>query len=53
MQVKLDSIQFESRAELGDLIKAVEKYVKAFPEEKNNKTLKDFYDCLDVIEMSW
>lgn len=48
-----DTIQFESRAELGELLNVVERYIDAYPKEKDNKTLKDFYNLLDVIEMNW
>lgn len=53
MKKDMDTIQFESRAELGELIRAIEKYLEAYPKEKDNKTLKEFYNLLDVMEMEW
>lgn len=53
MKKNMDTIQFESRAELGELIRVIEKYVDAYPKEKDNKTLKEFYNLLDVMEMEW
>lgn len=48
-----DTIQFESRAEVGKLMKVIEKYVDAYPKEKNNQTIKELYNLLDVMEMEW
>lgn len=53
MQKNLDTIQFESRAEVGELIRVLEKYVDAYPKEKDNKTVKELYNLLDVMEMEW
>lgn len=53
MKQDMDKIQFESRAEIGELIRVVEKYVDTYPKEKDNKTLKEFYNLLDVMEMGW
>ena len=53
MKKDMDKIQFESRAEIGELIKVLEKYVKQNPKEKENETLKRFFDLLDVMEMEW
>lgn len=53
MKKNMDTIQFESRAELQELMKVVDKYVNQNPEEKGNKTLKRFFDLLDVMDMEW
>lgn len=53
MKRNMDTIQFESRAEVGELIRVIEKYVDAYPKEKDNKTLKELYNQLDVMEMEW
>lgn len=53
MKQKNDTIQFESRAELGELIKMIERYLEAYPEEKDNEFIKDFYGKLDLMEMIW
>lgn len=52
MKVELDTIKFESRHEIREILKAVEKYMKQNPEEQN-ETLKELYNLLDVMEMSW
>ena len=53
MQRNMDTIQFESRREIGEIIRVIEKYVDAYPKEKDNKTLKELYNLLDVMEMGW
>lgn len=53
MQRSLDKIQFESRAEVGEMIRVMEAYVDAYPKEKENPTVKKFYNLLDVMEMEW
>lgn len=53
MKRNMDKIQFESRKEVGEMIRLIEKYVDAYPKEKDNKTLKEFYNLLDVMEMEW
>ena len=53
MKKNMDTIQFESRAELGELLNMIDKYVKAFPKEKENQTLKEFYNLIDAMEMEW
>lgn len=53
MKKNLDTIQFESRAEVGELMKVLEKYVDAYPKEKDNKTVKELYNLLDVMDMEW
>lgn len=53
MKQDMDKIQFEYRYELNDLMEVIDKYVKQNPEEKNNKTLKRFFELLDVMDMQW
>jgi hypothetical protein len=53
MKKNMDTIQFESRAEVGELIKVLEKYVDAYPKDKDNPTVKNLYNLLDVMEMEW
>lgn len=53
MRRDMDKIQFENRAEVEELLKAVGKYVATYPQEKDNQTLKEFYDLLDVMDMAW
>lgn len=53
MKKDMDKIQFESRAEIQELMKVVDNYVKQNPKEKENKTLERFFDLLDVMDMEW
>lgn len=31
----------------------IEKYVDAYPKEKDNTTIKELYGMLDVMDMEW
>lgn len=53
MQKDMDKIQFESRYEIEEIMKVIDKYVKQNPSEKNNKTLERLFDLLDVMHMEW
>lgn len=53
MQRSLDTVQFESRAEVEEIMNAIAKYVEANPKEKENKVLKQFYNYLDIMDMEW
>ena len=53
MKKKMDKIQFESRTEVRKIISVLEKYVDAYPQENNNRTVKELYNLLDVMEMEW
>lgn len=53
MKRKLDTIQFENRAEINELMMIIDKYVSQNPREKENKILKNFFNLLDVIDMEW
>lgn len=53
MVKNMDSIQFESRGELGELLRILSQYIKQNPKEKSNDILKRFYNLLDVMEMEW
>ena len=53
MQKFKDTIQFESRAELQELMRVIDEYVKQNPKEKSNKTLERFFDLLDIMDMEW
>lgn len=48
-----DKIQFESRVELGELIHMLEKYVDAYPKEKDNEVIQKLYNLLDAMELEW
>lgn len=53
MVQEMDVIRFESRNEVRELEKVIDKYLKQNPAEKKNKTLERFFDCLDVMDMYW
>ncbi len=53
MKKDMDKIQFESRKEVGEIIRVLEKYVDAYPKEKDNQIVKELYNLLDVMEMEW
>lgn len=53
MKKDMDCIQFESRREIEEIMRVIDKYVKQNPAEKNNKTLEHFFDLLDVMHMEW
>lgn len=53
MKKNLDTIQFESRQELKEMMRAGDKLVMLSPEEKSNKTLERFLDLLESMDMEW
>ena len=53
MKKNMDTIQFEYKWEIQEMLQIIEKYVDAYPREKGNKTLKEFYDLRDVMDMTW
>ena len=48
MKLDMDKILFESRKEIGVIIKALEE-----SKEKNNEIVKELIDKLDAMDMSW
>lgn len=50
MKVELDTIQFESRAEIGKIIHALEEWQDAHGEDK---TVQELIDKLDYMCMMW
>lgn len=52
MKRQMDKIQFESRAELGELLNALKKYMDEHPNDKN-KSVKELYSLLDIMEFEW
>ena len=48
MQQEMDKIQFESKAEISAIIKALEVSPK-----KDDETVKRLIDLLNVMEMCW
>ena len=53
MRAEMDTIQFESRAEIKVIMGVINTYVEQNPEEKQNEILEAFFNCLDVMDMTW
>ena len=53
MQGQNDTIKFENRNEIQELMKVIDRYVKQNPKEKSNIILENFFSCLDVMDMMW
>lgn len=52
MKKQMDKIQFEYRAEIEDVMDAIKKYKKAYPQE-TNETVERLFGLLDVMDMEW
>lgn len=52
MKLKMDTIQFESRSEINDIIKSLDQYVKEHKEDCV-ETVKELADKLDAMDMNW
>ena len=48
MQREMDSIQFESSAEIGEIIRALENSM-----DRDNETVKELIEMLDIMSMCW
>lgn len=48
-----DSIIFESREELGSVMRIVEEWMRVHPKDEKINTAYQFVKILDVIEMNW
>ena len=48
MQRDMDTIQFESRVEIGEIIHALENST-----DKDNETVQEFIGLLDIMSMCW
>lgn len=55
MKAGLDNITFESQAEIGYIINALEEWKKEHSHEREaqHEVVKDLINKLDVIGMSW
>ena len=47
------TLEFESPAELEEMMEMVTKYISAYPAEKDNAIIKDFYYKLELMKMTW
>lgn len=52
MEPNMDSVKFESRREIKDIMEAITKYEKAYPNE-DNPTLKRLHDVLEGLYIGW
>lgn len=53
MVLNLDTIKFEQRSEVQNILIELDKYFDMCPKAKNNKELMDLYKLLDALDMSW
>lgn len=54
MKLNMDSIQFESRSEIGAVIKALEEWQRNHkPNEDLEENIKELIDKLDIMSMNW
>ena len=52
MQKDMDTIIFESRTEIDDVIRALETFAKEHPAQET-ESIKQLVDLLDAMYMSW
>ena len=53
MKQNMDTIQFESRKEIGDIIKALEEWQENHKRDSKNDTVKELINKLDIMGMNW
>lgn len=53
MEGNYDSIQFESRAEIGAVIKALEEWKGTHKDDPKLETVQELIDRLDIMSMCW
>lgn len=53
MKLEMDTIQFESRAEIGEIIRALEEWQDMHKGDRKEDTVKKLIDKLDVMSMCW
>ena len=53
MKKTMDKIQFESRAEVGEVMNALEKYLTDHPSARESRTVNRLIDLLEVMDMEW
>ena len=52
VQIK-DSIQFETRQEITDIMTALETYINEHSDEEDISTAEEMMDMLDSMRISW
>ena len=53
MKLSMDTIQFENRWEIENIALALNKFLKAYPNDKSADTVKELVGHLDVMNMTW
>lgn len=54
MKLEMDTIQFESRVEIGEIIQALEEWQDEHKDDdRKADTVKKLIDKLDVMSMCW
>lgn len=53
MKLDMDKIQFESRVEIGDIIKALEEWQETHKRDSKSERVQELIDKLDAMCMSW
>lgn len=53
MKLNMDSIQFESRYEIGEIIQALEEWQESHKKDQKSETVQELIGKLDAMSMSW
>lgn len=53
MKLEMDTIQFESRVEIGEIIRALEEWQDEHKDDRKADTVKELIGKLDVMSMCW
>lgn len=53
MKKNLDTIKFEYRVEVQEILNAIDDYKEHCTNAKDNKSLMELYALLDAMDMSW
>ena len=53
MEGNYDSIQFETRAEIGEVIQALKEWKDVHKNDSKMETIQELIVRLDIISMSW
>ena len=53
MNLNMDIIQFESRQEIGEIIKALEEWQENHKRDSKSDTVKELINKLDIMSMNW
>lgn len=53
MKKNMDTIQFENRYEIDEVVDALQTYIKEHPNNSNKDTINKLIDLLNVMYMEW